>query len=201
MIHIVIMASGFSRRMGQDKLLMTVGGKPVIQWVVEASRQSGADTITLIYRNPELLEIAEAFGISAVYNPEAETGQSAALRLAVSTLPRSEAYIFVAGDQPLISPETLRRLIRTYRQKKPDIVSAAWQGHRTLPVLFAGTMAEPLLALTGDQGGRALIGCGLYDTVYVELVCEEEAWDIDTPDELKKLETWMHARMTMGSWE
>lgn len=199
MIRTIIMASGFSRRMGQDKLLMNLQGKPVIQWVIEAALQSGADETVLIYRNPALKDIARAFGIAALYNPKAAGGQSEGIRLAVERLPQTAAYLFLAGDQPLITPATLQGILAVYRESKPDIISAAWKGSRTLPALFAPTMTQPLLSLEGDRGGRSLIDSGLYRTVFQELSGEEEQWDIDTPEELKKIALWLNARMKTGS--
>jgi len=198
MIHVVIMASGFSRRMGTDKLLLNLGGKPVIRWVIEAAMQAGANGITLVYRNPLLLPVAEACGILALYNPHADQGQSAGIRLALSHRPEGEACLFLAGDQPLISPVSLQHILAVYRQEKPDIVSAVWKGKGTLPALFGPGMRGPLNALTGDRGGRSLIDSGLYAVIYQDLCSEQEQWDIDTPEALKELEKWLDAGMGTG---
>lgn len=199
MIHIVIMASGFSRRMGQDKLLADLRGKPVIQWVIDAACKTSEGSVTVIYRDPRILEIAEAFGISAIYNPSASQGQSAGIRMAVDMLPEAEAYLFLAGDQPLISEKSLQSMIDAYRQREPDILSAEWQGKRTLPALFARSMISALRSLNGDMGGRALIECGCYNVEYLELREEQEQWDIDTPDDLYNVEKWFDARVRTGN--
>ncbi len=199
MIHTVIMASGFSRRMGTDKLLLNLGGKPVIRWVIEAALEAGAEGVTLVYRNPLLLPVAEACGISALYNSQAEQGQSAGIRLAVAHRPAHEACLFLAGDQPLISPVSLKRILAVYRQERPDIVSAVWQGKGMLPVLFGPGMRGPLSGLTGDRGGRSLIDSGLYAVIYQSLCSEQEQWDIDTPDALIKLEKWLDAGKGTGN--
>ncbi len=199
MIHLVIMASGFSRRMGQDKLLVDLQGKTVIQWVIEAARQTGIESITVVYRDPRVSDIAEACGVSALYNPWAFLGQSAGIRLAVEMLPSAEGYLFLAGDQPLISKESLLHVIETHRKTKAQIVSAAWQGNRTLPALFSRSLARHLLSLDGDQGGRSLIECGLYTVAYQELCGVEEQWDVDTAEALKRIKKWLDARAGTGS--
>jgi len=99
----------------------------------------------------------------------------------------------------LISPDSLQHIIDTYRQDKPDIVSAAWHGKRTLPALFGQSMAKHLLVLEGDQGGRDLIECGRFKVEYKELSGEQEQWDIDTVDDLKRIMKWLDARFETGS--
>lgn len=49
---IAIQAGGMSRRMGQDKSIMSFHGKPLIQWVVERSMEI-ADEVLVISNQPE----------------------------------------------------------------------------------------------------------------------------------------------------
>lgn len=194
MIAVVIMASGYSRRMGQDKLKTNLLGKPMLQWVIEAAKGATTEHLAVIYRDPDILTICETCGVSAVYNADAQEGQSASIRLAVRRFPEAQAYLFLAGDQPLITPKTLLQILERYRQEQPDIISAAWQGKRTLPALFSHCLAADLLKLKGDQGGRALIESGRFQVLYQELCGEQERWDIDTLEELTQVEAWLNAR-------
>lgn len=198
MMRLVIMGSGFSRRMGRDKLLADLGGKPLIAWVIEAAQKACIGDVTVIYREPGVQKIAEAYGVAGIYNSQAESGQSAGIRLAVASLPNAEAYLFLAGDQPLISHDTLQRMAAAYRQSRPDIVTASWQGKGCLPTLFDGSMADSLLSLTGDRGGRALIESGRHAVVRVELNGVQEDWDADTPEDLRRIENWLHAAGMTG---
>lgn len=197
MIHAVIMASGFSRRMGEEKLLLDLGGKPVIRWVIEAARASGADCVTLVYRNPLVAAVAESCGISVLFNPDAAEGQSAGIRLALAHLSPQEACLFLAGDQPLISAASLQQILGAYRQHKPEIVSACWGGQGVLPVLFSPSMHTALQELSGDRGARALIASGRYSVMYQPLGGEEEQWDIDTPEAFNTVAKWVNAGIRM----
>ena len=75
MITGIIMASGFSNRMGKDKLLIEINGKKIIEWVIIALKDSNLDEIILVYRTEEIKKIGESYGIKTVLNPNAHLGQ------------------------------------------------------------------------------------------------------------------------------
>ena len=192
-MHIVIIASGFSRRMGQNKLLVPLQGKPVIQWVIDTAKKVET-CVTVVYREPEIHDIADASAVNTLYNPFAFLGQSAAVRLGVESLLPAKSVLFLSGDQPFIREQTLRAMERVYRENNADIVCASWKGERTSPTLFSSRMTTKLMTLEGDQGGRALIDPSLYHVVYQELSNIEETWDIDTADGLLRAEKAFHQR-------
>ena len=75
MITGIILASGFSNRMGHNKLLIEVDGIKVIERVINACKKSLVDEIILIYRLEELKVLGEMHGIKTIFNPNAHLGQ------------------------------------------------------------------------------------------------------------------------------
>lgn len=198
MIRIVIMASGFGRRMGCDKLVEPLLDRPVLAWVLESALKAGADGVTVVYRSPAVQALAQAVGAEVLYNPAAAEGQSAGIRLAAERFQGTQGLLFMAGDQPLVKPETLETMIRRFKEEKPDIISGAWQGVRCLPALFSGRLLPELRLLQGDQGGRALMGNGGYRVLLQEFQQEEEGWDIDTAEALLRVTQRLRIRAAGG---
>lgn len=190
MIQIVIMASGFSRRMGTDKLCASLCGKPVLRWVIDAVVKTGNRDVYVVYRNRSIADIAERVGIKTLYNPWSFLGQSATLRVASESLIPAKPILFIPGDQPLITSETLLLMIEKFKKSRPDILCTSWKGSRSMPALFSGALTPQLMMLEGDTGGRSLIISGQYRVAYQELLFEEEQWDIDTVEDLKRVEQW-----------
>ena len=95
MITGIILASGFSKRMTRDKLLLEVGDMPVVERVVRVAQSSLLDDIILVYQNNRVKEIGKQYGVRTIYNDSAHEGQSAAVKLGVrKSRPDTDAFMF-----------------------------------------------------------------------------------------------------------
>lgn len=157
MITGIILASGFSNRMGQDKLLIEIDGKKIIERVIEALLASDLDDIILIYRTEEIKNIAKSYGIKTIYNPDAHLGQSQSVKLGVEHCEGDCCYMFFVGDQPFINAELINNLIKEHKKNPYKIVAPYYQGKINMPILFPEDLKEDLLKVQGDKGGREII--------------------------------------------
>lgn len=71
-IQVLILAAGFSRRMGRFKPLLVLNGKTVLARCVESFRQAGIADITVLtgHRHQEVAEACAQLGVNWVYNPD-----------------------------------------------------------------------------------------------------------------------------------
>ncbi len=90
------------------KPLVDLCGKPMLQWVVEASRKANlTDQIVVATPDEEILETCRLLNIDAVRT--ALSHPSGTDRLAeVADGLFADVYVNVQGDEPLIDPETIR---------------------------------------------------------------------------------------------
>ncbi len=117
----VILAAGKGTRMKGDtpKVLLEVAGRPMVQWVVRAARQAGARPIVLVVGyGADLVGAAfrgdDADLVWAVQERQLGTGHAAACAgPALSTF--TGDVLVLAGDGPLIRPETIRALVERHR--------------------------------------------------------------------------------------
>ncbi len=182
----IILASGLSRRMGSDKLLLSVDGIAIVERVMQAADASGLDDIVLVYHNPAVCALAERYRIRPIYNPDAALGQSASVRAGVlAALPETQACMFLTGDQPFITAGTIDVLIAAWRECPAAIIAPVFGNRRGSPVIFPEALKPELLALTGDMGGRALIDKRPDMVRCVDIPDADAGIDIDTPDEYK----------------
>jgi molybdenum cofactor cytidylyltransferase len=185
----VILASGLSQRFGRaNKLLASVGGKPVVRWTTEAYLGALSDVLVVVGHQAEL--VCTAIGdlpVQIVMNPDYQSGQSAALRHGLAALPvDTEAAIVGVADQPLLTDTVLLQLITRWRQTSALVIAPLYGGQRGNPVLFAQSVFPELLSVQGDVGGRAVLAHHS-----VEWVPIEPWWvglDIDTPTDLDRIE-------------
>jgi len=84
MITGIILASGFSKRIKEEKLLLKVEGVPLVERVIRAAQTSLIDELILVYRRDVIKEIGRHYDLQAVYNPHAERGQSEAVKVGIA---------------------------------------------------------------------------------------------------------------------
>lgn len=187
MVSAIIMASGQSKRMGENKLLLPYKGKSIIENVLDKVISCDFNSILVIYNNEEILQICKDRNIRAIYNNEWEIGQSKSISIGIKNSPKSDGYAFFAGDQPLIDIETINLLLNEFNNNKDSIIVPNYNGKRGTPTIFSENFKEKLLDLDGDVGGRNIIG---ENNSYVKIISVKEEfilWDIDTTEDYKRL--------------
>ncbi len=85
-------------------------------------------------------------------------------------------------DQPLISPESLQRLIAT----RSELAAAGYADTVGIPALFARSFFDELLTLADDEGAKKILIS--HAETLVKVAMPEAATDIDTPADLAKLQ-------------
>lgn len=187
MVSGIIMASGLSKRMGQDKLLMTYEGRPIIDWSLEAVEKSSLSPKLVITGNEEIKAVALKRNLSVVINERGHLGQSESIKLGVRNSSEAEGYAFIAGDQPFITSAFLNELIKEFQQQKDKIIVPVYRGTMGNPVIFPKKFAEELLRLQGDVGGKAILSKYKEYIHFKDIEDEKILKDIDTKEEYLKL--------------
>lgn len=191
MISAVILAAGRAERMGEQKLFLPLGGKPVLQWVLESALASDLDEVICVARDfgPVRRQITVSDErLFWLLNYAADRGQSTSVIAGLwAAHPDSDGVMFMVGDQPLISKELINSLIEKFDQSSNLIVAPKFNGEARNPVLFHRKLFPELLKLTGDRGGRALLEKHRKKTGLVEWQEELPFLDIDQPEDYERL--------------
>lgn len=191
MISAVILAAGRAERMGEPKLFLPLGGKPVLQWVIESALASDLDEIVCVSRELESarrqIKLADA-RLFWLLNYAADRGQSTSVIAGLWAVnPASDGVMFLLGDQPLIRKELINSLIEKFEESSALIVAPKFKDEARNPVLFRRELFPDLLKLTGDRGGRALLETHRKQTALVEWKDEASFLDIDEPADYERL--------------
>ncbi len=127
MFHVVIPARYAATRL-PGKPLADIGGRPLIRWVWERARASGAATVTVATDDQRILAAAGAFGADCLLT--SSTHSSGTDRVAEIVRARGfaagEIIVNLQGDEPLIEPSLLADLAQALRERpSADIATAA----------------------------------------------------------------------------
>ena len=186
MITGIILASGFSRRMGRDKLLLEIEGEKIIERVIKACKSSNLGNIILIYREDDIKSIGDKYKIKTIYNPNANLGQSEAMKLGIKEAGNVEHYMFFVGDQPFLTSELINKLILEYKITKTTILVPYYNGNRGMPMIISSKYKEELLNIVGDKGGRDIVNKYILEVEKVHIKEEKQGLDIDSPEDFRK---------------
>ncbi|MDF7670519.1 bifunctional UDP-N-acetylglucosamine diphosphorylase/glucosamine-1-phosphate N-acetyltransferase GlmU [Orbaceae bacterium ESL0721] len=110
----VILAAGKGTRMNSNlpKVLHKIGAKPMVQHVIDTVQQLHSDHIYIIYGHGKTLlkEALQNQPVKLVYQAE-QLGTGHAVAQAMPYIQDDEDILILYGDTPLISAQTLQKLI------------------------------------------------------------------------------------------
>ncbi len=187
----LVLAAGTSSRMaGGNKLLADLGGKPVILRTIENVVASKARPVIVVtgHDADQVRNVIQEMGVTICFNPSYSKGMGTSLALGVKAVGESCGVMICLGDMPLVSPQTINRLVDALiRGDKYSIVVPLHGGRQGNPVVFGSGHFARLLQIGGDQGARQLIDDAGDHVVTVEVASDEVLLDADTADTLDSL--------------
>jgi molybdenum cofactor cytidylyltransferase len=98
----------------------------------------------------------------------------------------SEAAVVNLVDHPLVSTETIKAVIDSFRAAPLPIVIASYQGKRGHPVLFSSQIYGEILAAPLDQGAKVVVRKDPARVREISLNDPGILADIDTPEDYKR---------------
>ena len=152
----IVLAAGFSSRMGQLKALLPWKGKTLLEYKVEQFEEAGMDEIIVVvgYQAEKLVEILSSYDVNTVFNPDFAQGKTTSIRKGVERLPEDCGGILISAvDQPVAS-ETLKVMTDALRSSNAPVVIPVYRGKRGHPVVFSGRLRQDLLEV--DEATKGL---------------------------------------------
>ncbi|MFZ4856580.1 MAG: molybdenum cofactor cytidylyltransferase [Desulfuromonadaceae bacterium] len=192
----IVLAAGSGRRMGQTKQLLPFRGQTLLECVVDNASASTLDRVIVVlgFRAEALAHLFAEKDITVVVNPSYESGQSSSLKVGLQAATHeADAVLFLLGDQPLVTPETINRIISDYeRFPHSHVVVPVFEGKRGNPALFSRETFTRIESLSGDCGARVLFA--EYAGHILEVAVNDRSihMDIDTEEDYRRLLEWEH---------
>ena len=196
-IATVILAAGAASRMGQPKQLLEIGGQNLVQRTVQtvlAAQCRRMVVVTGAYAD-QVQPTVRNMNATCIYNSAWEEGMGSSIRVGteavVATYPDTEAVIILLCDQPLITPQLLRKLVITHLITRQALVASEYKDTQGVPALFHRDLFPSLLQLSGPTGARRFIQDYLGGVVTIPF--SEGAYDIDAPEDYEGMKQVLDA--------
>jgi molybdopterin-guanine dinucleotide biosynthesis protein A/rhodanese-related sulfurtransferase len=180
----VVLAGGRSRRMGRDKALVEVGGRPLAVIAADALRRAGASQVTVVGGDGSGLA-----GVGLAVRPDDHPGEGplGAIVTALGSAPAGIVMV-LACDLPRIDADTVAAVVTALdRHPAADVAAPRLDGRLQVLTAAYRTRIRSHLAAAFAAGERAprraLDGV---EVVAVEGLDPERLADVDRPDDLHR---------------
>ncbi len=193
-IYAVVLAAGHSTRFDGGKLTQPLNGKPLLHYSLTAAQSAFPGRVVLVvgHKSGAVTELAGNLADLVIFNPDYSSGQGSSLAAGVKACrDDADAIVVMLADQPLVSEDTLKALVKCWNRKAGQIVASDYDNAMGPPVLFGMGSYDQLCNLTGDSGAKSIIRSGEFDVVTVDIAAR--GLDVDTPQNLQTASQFLSA--------
>lgn len=186
----LVLSAGRSRRMGRPKALLPVDGETFIERSIRVLIEGGCRLVVAVVGADaeEISRRAEQSGAKVVVNPDPESDQTTSLRCGLRALgPEAEAAVVLPVDHPLVSAETVLRLLEAFRSSHAPIVRPVYCGVPGHPGVFARRVFPELLREDLPEGAHTVVEAHRSEVLDVDVRDAGVTADVDSPDDYRRL--------------
>jgi molybdenum cofactor cytidylyltransferase len=193
-LQIVVLAAGFSIRLGQPKALARVHGQSLLSRTLLIARGLDAASILVVVppNDSRYAIAARAQMVTWAANPRRVEGLSSSVRRGLRAARYASAILFLPADLPYLKRRELARLIRHWRAAPRRLIARRLGDAGAIPLILPRWLYARASAVVGDIGLRQLIAqLPREQRVLVDI--SSAAVDVDTPQTLAAVRRRFHA--------
>jgi molybdenum cofactor cytidylyltransferase len=184
--QIVVLAAGFSSRLGRPKPLARVHGVSLLRRTLKVASSVGANRIIVVTpRNAARYRI-EARGVNVRWavNAQRAQGLSSSVRRGIAAARHASAILLLPADLIHLTGRDLVKLVQRWHSAPRRLIARRINLSGAIPVILPRWLYARASTLAGDVGLREFIGQLPADNrIFVDL--PSASWDVDTPQDLR----------------
>lgn len=192
----VILAAGYSSRMGAFKPLLPVGEMTAVERLIKEAETAARGKIIVVtgFERDSLLEVIESAGGVEVYNRDFDEGMFTSIKAGIRSV--CEKYADVSGvflmpvDCPLVSSGVLRKMADqacSSETSDEDFLVPVFEGKKGHPLYIPRRYFDEICSYDGPGGLKAVTD--KYWDKMIRIPVDEEGcvMDMDTPESYRKI--------------
>ena len=190
-LHVVVLAAGFSSRLGRPKALTRVRSSTLLRRTLALVASFSPARIAVVLPPRAVRCRLEARGLKVAFaaNPMRAAGLSSSVRRGIALARYSPAVLILPVDLAVLNRRDVARLISRWRAARRRVVARRigrqdGPAQGGTPLILPRWLYARALAVTGDKGLRELVsGLPAQQRALVDL--PSAAFDVDTPADLR----------------
>lgn len=190
-VAIIYLASGNSRRFGENKLLKNIETKPMYRYGLEKLINLCKDhanwEIIVVTQHEEIRDQLKKDPVKIAFCKESKYGISYSIKAGIKEVGDAEYYAFFVADQPKMKEETIEGFLSFMENGSYELGCVKSKDQLGNPVWFDQKYKQELLSLTGDGGGKKVLKNHMEKSRFFKVLQESELCDIDYPKEMQAM--------------
>ncbi|MBN1838689.1 MAG: NTP transferase domain-containing protein [Campylobacterales bacterium] len=197
-IAVLIIAAGYSSRMGDFKPLLPLGKMSALERLIETYQAHGIGHIYVVvgHRKDELIDVLKGYKVHIVYNEDYDQGMFSSIQKGLRVMDeRIEAFYMNPVDIPLIKLQSLALLYEAYEHEKKGVIYPTFLGRKGHPPLIDMKYKANILASDGKGGLKKVLEAFCDDALHVKVYDQSVLMDMDTKEDYEVLKAYeaLHA--------
>lgn len=197
----LILAAGYSSRMGAFKPLLPIGDMTAIERVAATLKKAGIHNMIGVtgFQRERLSSILASKGIQEAYNRDFKQGMfssiKAGIRTALDEAAMPDGFFLMLVDCPLIPPEVLALMIEKHKTSPDAFIVPSYHGKNGHPLFIPALYAEEILSYEGEGGLKAIRNSYEDKLIRLEVGTEAVTLDMDTPESYAQILKYDEAQL------
>ena len=202
-IGAVILAAGYSSRMGAFKPGLHIGDETVISRLVGSFRSAGISDIVVVsgHNRQELLSLINGLEVTESYNEKYPEGMFTSIQAGVQKTDKAlRGFFLIPVDCPLLEAETIDLLVSNIRDDSSFVVPC-YRGKKGHPLYIPVKYRDEILSHDGTNGLKGITDKYDDQMIRIETGRESTVMDMDTPAAYEELKAFYQRGMKSESLE
>ncbi|HYE67726.1 MAG TPA: histidine phosphatase family protein [Anaerovoracaceae bacterium] len=189
----LILAAGYSSRMGAFKPLLPIGDMTAVERISAALKQAGIHNIIGVtgFQREQLRAVFMSEGIAEAYNQDFEQGMFTSVKTGIRAVLNGRStdtlslnliagFLLMLVDCPLVPSEVIELILEKHRENPDAFIVPSYGGKNGHPLFIPAQYAEEILAYEGENGLKAIRNRHSEKLIRLEVDTEAVLLDMDT---------------------
>lgn len=180
----VILAAGGSTRMGHDKLLLDLGGMPMLQRTVAAYAKASKVGDVLVVLGPQqkpAWQWLQSLKVHLVENSNPSKGMISSIRTALgSSWVEGKDFLLSPADVPFVQPDLIDQLVVAFRTRGADVLLPTYKTLGGHPGIYAAKLQREFFLHGDTNGAKEILVRHRAATTRLAVFDPDVCFDVDT---------------------
>jgi len=193
-IYGLILAAGYSSRMGAFKPLLPIGDMTAIERVIKTLEDANVNNIVAVtgYQRDLLSPILKKRKVREAYNSDYDLGMFTSIKAGIGQAlsgirDEDGGFFLMLVDCPLVSPEVLELILKKHEEIPDAFIVPCFCGKKGHPLFIPTIYADEILAYDGEGGLKAITNRHEEHLIRLDVQDEAVVLDMDTQDGYREI--------------